>query len=95
MTRTTRVIAGFLCAMATSPALGAEEETKSTALVFLLATTNQGGLQKIPMQSMEACQAAANEIHDQDDAYDGPTLYLYCVADDGKVWAFDRWNREE
>ena len=85
----------LLSVLVVGQARGAEEEEASDAQVYLLAATNQGGLQKVPMQSMEACQEAANELYDQDDAYAGPTLYLYCLADDGKVWAFDRWNREE
>ena len=72
-----------------------EEEEVPIAVVHLLATTNQGGLQKILMQSMEACQAAANGIYEKGDDYSGPTLHIYCVADDGTVWAFDRWNRED
>ena len=85
----------LLYALLVVPAQAAEQEEASDAQVYLLAATNQGGLQKVPMQSMEACREAADALYEQDGAYAGPTLYFYCLSDDGKVWAFDRWNREE
>lgn len=81
------------------PVLGADEEPEEPqappAQVYLLATINQGGLEKIAMQSMEACQTAAGEIYEKSNDYSGPSLYIYCIADDGNVWAFDRWNEDD
>lgn len=95
MSRTVCIAAVLLSVVCALPATAAEEEKEQPDVVtHLLVSTNQGGLQEIPMQSMKACQTAADAIYDKGDAYSGPSLYLYCVSIDGNVWAFDRWDRD-
>lgn len=78
-------------ALSTSPSWAAKKkkEEMSQLPTHLLMATNQGALQKLEMPSMEICQSVAQKIDELDDAYGGPTLHIYCISDDGQVWAYE------
>ena len=97
MGRIAPIAAAVIWACVAHPVLGAEEEEENqepAARCICSQHSTVGVLNQSPMQSMEACQTAAAAIYDKGDDYSGPNLYLYCVADDGNVWAFDRWNED-